>query len=137
MCSHKVRLLGRKVDNVHDRVIAMGTREFANEVDAYNVPRRVQNGHQVQFAVRFVSRGLRATSTDCKSSCTNHLPAQTGPPVALRNQFEGFELPRMSHDARVVMLLDNPSPKVFVFGDIDLAAKEEVVVFEGPFCASN
>ena len=38
----------------------------------------------------------------------------------------------MPHDTRVMMLLDNPSPKVFVFGDIDLVVKEEEVVFEGP-----
>ena len=43
----------------------------------------------------------------------------------------------MSHDPRVVMLLDNPSLKVFVFGDVDLAMKEEEVIFEGPFHASN
>ena len=43
----------------------------------------------------------------------------------------------MPRDTRVVMLLDNPSPKVFVFGDVDLAAKEEEEVFKGPFCTSN
>ena len=53
--SHKVRLLGREVDDVHDRVVAVGTWEFTNEIDTYNVPRCVWDGHRVQFAVWFVS----------------------------------------------------------------------------------
>ena len=115
----------------------MGIREFADKIDAHDVPRHVWNGHQVQFAVRFVSRRLRATAQIASLCVQTTLPAQTGPPVASQNQFEGFEPPRMYCDPGVVMLLINPSPKVFVFGDVDLAAKEEEEVFEGPFCASN
>ena len=66
-----------------------------------------------------------------------NLPAQARPPVALRNQFEGFEPPRMSCDVQVVMLLDAQPSKVFVLWDIDLAVKEEEEVFEGSFRTSN
>ena len=80
--SHKVCLLGPKVDNVHDRVVAMGTWEFADKVDAHNVPRRIRNGHRVQFTVRFVSRRLHATAQIASLCVQTNLPAQTGPPVA-------------------------------------------------------
>ena len=66
-----------------------------------------------------------------------NLPAKTRPPVASQNQFEGFELPRMSCNVRVVVLLNDLLLKILIFQYIDFAVKEEKVVFEGPFCTSN
>ena len=134
---HEVCLLGPEVDYVHDHVVAMGIREFADKVDAYDVPRHVQNGHWVKFAIGSMPQRLCVTAQIASLRVQTDFPAKAGPPVASRNQFEGFELPQVSRDARIVMLLNNLSPKVFVFGDVDLAAKEEEVVFEGPFCTLN
>ena len=78
----------------------------------------------MQFAVRFMPQRLRATAQIASLCVETDFPAQTGPPVASQNQFKSFESPRMSHDMRVAMLLDNPSPKVFVFWDVDLAGHD-------------
>ena len=135
--SHKVCLLGPEVNDVHDHIIAVGTQEFANEVDAHNVQRRIWNGHQVKFTIGFMPQRLRATTQIASLRVQTDFPAKAGPPVASRNQFEGFELPWVSHDTQIVVLLNNAPSKVFVFRDIDLAVKEEEVVFKGPLCTSN
>ena len=66
-----------------------------------------------------------------------NFPAQAGPPVASRNQFEGFEPPRMSRDVRVMVLLNDSPLKILIFRDIDLATEEEEVFFEGQLCTLN
>ena len=43
----------------------------------------------------------------------------------------------MSRDTRVVMLLDDSPSKILILQDIDLAAKEVVVVLKGAFRTSN
>ena len=134
---HEMCLLCCEVDDVHDHVVTVGIREFADEVDAHNVPRHVRNGHQVQFAVWFVSRRLHVTAQITSLRVQTNLPAEARPPVAPRNQFEGFESPRMPCDARVVVLLDDSLSKILIFQDIDLAMKEKDMVFKGPFCTLN
>ena len=135
--SHEVCLLGHEVNDVHDHVIAVSIQEFAGKIDTHDVPRHVRNGHRVKFTVGFMPRRLRATAQIASLCVQANLPAKTGPPVASRNQFEGFEPSGMSCNARVMMLLDDPSPKVFVFWDVDLATKEKDMIFEGPFGTSN
>jgi hypothetical protein len=52
---------------------------------------------------------------------TGHL----GPPVIAGYELEGLEAACMSGDARIVVLLDDTTPQVSVFGDIDLTAEHE------------
>jgi hypothetical protein len=48
-----------------------------------------------------------------------------GPPVIVGYELEGLEVACMSGDARIVVLLNDTTPQVFVFGDIDLTAEHE------------
>ena len=111
-----------KIDDVHDRVLAVGLGEFADEVDTDDVPRCVGNGQGVKFAVGFMARRLGATAQIAGLGIKTYMSAQARPPIVARNQFEGLEPSRVSRDARIVMLLENPTSKVFVVRDIDLAA---------------
>ena len=60
--SHEVRLLGCKVNDIHDRVITVGVRKFTDEVDTYDVPRCIWDRDQMKFAIGIVSRRLRVTA---------------------------------------------------------------------------
>jgi hypothetical protein len=53
------------------------------------------------------------------------LAGHLGPPVIVGYELEGLEVVCMSGDARIVVLLDDTTPQVFVFGDIDLTAEHE------------
>jgi hypothetical protein len=48
-----------------------------------------------------------------------------GPPVVAGYELEGLEAACMSRDARIVVLFDDTTPQVSVFGDIDLTAEHE------------
>jgi hypothetical protein len=48
-----------------------------------------------------------------------------GPPVIVGYELEGLEAACMSGDVRIVVLLDDTTPQVFVFGDMDLTAEHE------------
>jgi hypothetical protein len=48
-----------------------------------------------------------------------------GPPVVAGYELEGLEVACMSGDARIVVLLDDTTPQVSVFGDIDLTVEHE------------
>jgi hypothetical protein len=48
-----------------------------------------------------------------------------GPPVVAGYELEGLEAACMSGDACIVVLLNDTTPQVSVFGDIDLTAEHE------------
>jgi hypothetical protein len=48
-----------------------------------------------------------------------------GPPVVAGYELEGFEVACMSSDAHIVVLFDDTTPQVSVFGDIDLTTEHE------------
>jgi hypothetical protein len=48
-----------------------------------------------------------------------------GPPVVAGYELEGLEVACMSSDAHIVVLFDDMTPQVSVFGDIDLTAEHE------------
>jgi hypothetical protein len=48
-----------------------------------------------------------------------------GLPVVAGYELEGLEAACMSGDARIMVLLDDTTPKVSVFGYIDLTAEHE------------
>jgi hypothetical protein len=48
-----------------------------------------------------------------------------GPPVVAGYELEGLEAACMSSNARIVVLFDDTTPQVSVFGDIDLTAEHE------------
>jgi hypothetical protein len=48
-----------------------------------------------------------------------------GPPVVAEYELESLEAACMSGNAHIVVLLDDTSPQVSVFGDIDLTAEHE------------
>jgi hypothetical protein len=48
-----------------------------------------------------------------------------GPPVVAGYELEGLEAACMSSDAHIVVLFDNTTPQVSVFGDIDLTVEHE------------
>jgi hypothetical protein len=61
------------------------------------------------------------TSIDIYADVAGHL----GPPVVTGYELEGLEVACMSRDARIVVLFDDTTPQVSVFGDIDLTAEHE------------
>jgi hypothetical protein len=61
------------------------------------------------------------TGLDIDANVTGHL----GPPVVAGYKLEGLEAACMSSDACIVVLLDDTTPQVSVFGDIDLTAEHE------------
>jgi hypothetical protein len=61
------------------------------------------------------------TGLDIDADVAGHL----GPPLVTGYELEGLEAACMSGDARIVVLLDNTTPQVSVFGDIDLTAEHE------------
>ena len=77
--SHEVHL---QVNDIHDRIVAMSIQEFADKIDAHNVPRRVRNGHRVKFTVEFVSQRLCATAQIASLCVQTNLSAKARPPVA-------------------------------------------------------
>jgi hypothetical protein len=48
-----------------------------------------------------------------------------GPPIVAGYELEGLEVACMSSDVRIVVLFDDTTPQVSVFGDIDLTAEHE------------
>jgi hypothetical protein len=48
-----------------------------------------------------------------------------GPPVVVGYELEGLEVACMSGDTCIVVLLNDTTPQVSVFGDIDLTVKHE------------
>jgi hypothetical protein len=48
-----------------------------------------------------------------------------GPPVVAGYELKGLEAACMSSNACIVMLFDDTTPQVSVFGDIDLTAEHE------------
>jgi hypothetical protein len=48
-----------------------------------------------------------------------------GPPVVAGYELKGLETACMSSDAWIVVLFDDTTPQVSVFGDIDLTAEHE------------
>jgi hypothetical protein len=61
------------------------------------------------------------TGLDIDANVVGHL----GPPVIAGYELEGLEAACMSSEARIVVLLDDTTPQVFVFGDIDLTVEHE------------
>jgi hypothetical protein len=54
-----------------------------------------------------------------------YVAGHLGPPVVAGYELKGLEAACMSHDAHIVMLFDDMTPQVSVFGDIDLTVKHE------------
>jgi hypothetical protein len=63
----------------------------------------------------------KVTGFDVESDVPGHL----GPPVVAQYKFKCLDMACMSSDAYVMMLFDDVTPKVSVFGDIDLASEYE------------
>jgi hypothetical protein len=61
------------------------------------------------------------TGVDIDVDVAGHL----GPPVVTGYELEGLEVACMSGDACIVVLFDDTTPQVSVFGDIDLTAEHE------------
>jgi hypothetical protein len=61
------------------------------------------------------------TGIDIDADVVGHL----GPPVVTGYKLEGLEVACMSGDARIVVLFDDTTPQVSVFGDIDLTVEHE------------
>jgi hypothetical protein len=61
------------------------------------------------------------TGVDIDADVTGHL----GPPVVTGYKLEGLEAACMSGDACIMVLFDDMTPQVSVFGDIDLTAEHE------------
>jgi hypothetical protein len=61
------------------------------------------------------------TGIDIDTNVTGHL----GPPVIVGYKLEGLEAAYMSGDAHIVVLFDDTTPQVSVFGDIDLTVEHE------------
>jgi hypothetical protein len=61
------------------------------------------------------------TGTDICVDVAGHL----GPPVVTGYELKGLEVACMSSDARIVVLFDDTTPQVSVFGDIDLTVEHE------------
>jgi hypothetical protein len=54
-----------------------------------------------------------------------YVAGHLGPPVVAGYELEGLEGACMSGDVRIVVLLDDTTPQISVFGDIDLTAEHE------------
>jgi hypothetical protein len=54
-----------------------------------------------------------------------NVAANLGPPVVMGYEFEGLEVACMSSNVCIVVLFDDMTPQVSVFGDIDLTTEHE------------
>jgi hypothetical protein len=61
------------------------------------------------------------TGIDIDANVVGHL----GPPVIAGYKLEGLEVACMSGNMHIVVLFDDTTPQVSVFGDIDLAVEHE------------
>jgi hypothetical protein len=61
------------------------------------------------------------TDVDICADVAGHL----GPPVVMGYKLEGLEAACMSGDAHIMVLLNDTTPQVSVFGDIDLSMEHE------------
>jgi hypothetical protein len=61
------------------------------------------------------------TGLDIDTDVAGHL----GPPVVVGYKLEGLEVTCMSSDVHIMVLLDDMTPQVSVFGDMDLTAECE------------
>jgi hypothetical protein len=79
----------------------------------------------VELTDRLLTLHLRPlaqiTGVDICADVAGHL----GPPVVTGYELEGLEVAYMSSDAHIVVLLDDTTPQVSVFGDIDLTTEHE------------
>jgi hypothetical protein len=73
------------------------------------------------------------TGFDVLTDVTGHL----WPPVVASDQFEGFEPTWVASDVRVMVLLNNPSPKLTVLWDVNLSSKHHQPLRLRPLCAPH
>jgi hypothetical protein len=67
---------------------------------------------------------FRSTAEVAGLDVLTYVARHLQPPVVASDQFEGFELTWVASDVRVMVLLDNPLPKLAVLQDIDLSSKQ-------------
>jgi hypothetical protein len=103
----------------------MGLWQFDYEVDADRVPwclRCLRGVELTDWSSTLYFRAVtQITGLDIDADVMGHL----GPPVVAGYELEGLEAACMSRDARIVVLFDDTTPQVSVFGDIDLTAEHE------------
>jgi hypothetical protein len=117
--------LGGIVHDIHDRVVSVSGGEFHDEIHTDFFPPSVRDFYGVEFPLRFPTLHLspitEVTCADIDSDVAGHLR----PPVIPRKEFQRLPAARVSGNGGVVMLGNNSAAKVFVIGDVDLAAESQ------------
>jgi hypothetical protein len=103
----------------------MGFWQLDYKVNADGVPWCLRCLRRVELTDRsstlYFSPVAQVTVLHIDADVAGHL----GPPVIVGYKLEGLEAACMSSEARIMVLLDNTTPQVFVFGDIDLTTEHE------------
>jgi hypothetical protein len=122
---NKVHAFSYAVDDVHNRVVTMGFRQFNNEVDTDHIPWCFWSLRGMELtegsSMLYFSPVTQITVLNVDADVTGHL----WPPIITGYQLEGLKVACMSGNACIVVLFDDTTPKVSVIGDIDLAAEHE------------
>jgi hypothetical protein len=103
----------------------MGFQQLDYEVDPDRVPWCLRCLLRVELTDRsstlHFSLIAQVTVVNIDADVAGHL----GPPVVAGYKLEGLEATCMSRDAHIVVLLDDTTHQVSVFGDMDLTMEHE------------
>jgi hypothetical protein len=125
MRRNEVRMFSYAVNDVHNCVISMGLGQFNYEVNTDRVPwcRRCLRGMELTEGSSMLQLRpiTQVAGFDVDANVVGHL----WPPIVARYELQGLEVACMSGDARIMVLLNDMAPKVFVIGDMDLTAEHE------------
>jgi hypothetical protein len=122
---NEVRAFGYAVDDIHNRIVTMGFRQFNNKVNTDHIPWCFRSLRGMELpdgsSMLYFSLVTQIAVLNIHADVVGHL----WPPIITRYQLEGLKAACMSGDACIVVLFDDMTPKVSVIGDIDLAAEHE------------
>src|SRR6266446_1677492 len=119
----KVCALAGGVDDHHDCIIPSGLGEFDNEVYAHGLPAVVWRREGLEFSDRQSALGFGAEAEVAGPDVAADVSRHIGPPIVVRDQFQGLELTGVAGHLGVVAEGDDAALKVRGVWDVDAAAK--------------
>lgn len=125
-CWDEVHSFGDRVYDVHDSIVAIGLREFDNEIYTHNIPTGLGNRERVEFSNWLMAE---VACLAVLANVTRHL----GPPIVVRDQLERLPVSGVASNLGVMVLQDDAIVQIRVVGDIDLVPEIEDLILESSF----
>jgi hypothetical protein len=122
---NKVHVFSYAVDNIHNRVVTMGFRQFNNEVNTDHITWCFQSLRGMELTEGSSTLYLSPVTQIAVLNVDANIMGHLWPSIITGYQLKGLKAACMSGNACIVVPFDDTTPKVSVIGDIDLAAEHE------------